>query len=404
MFLKSFFSLSLLFTSYLNASGFEEFKHSQQTGFNAEKEQFQTYKKENKAAFEAYLKAMEKVTNRYQKELRTHWEEPKLSSQKTWVSYTPDQKTRSSVDFEKNEIIIETVANNPDIAHYNLHNALRKTVNINTKHAFENDPLQRRLVKIKKPKNVMSQPLESEPILSNVIFKQAPTRQELDTYVKHTLKATNITAKPSRQVKHAQVYSARIPLPKNTIHKRSMLYQKTVAEFSHRFELPAPLIFAVIHTESSYNPFAKSHIPAYGLMQIVPHSAGADTYIFLHKKKRLPSPQYLYDSRKNIEMGSAYLHILYYRYLKDISDENSRLYCAIAGYNTGAGNVAYAFSGTYNVKNAIAKINSMSPNDVYQYLQKHLRYNEPKVYMQRVVSRMVVYHKAYGEKGNRRQF
>ena len=102
-------------------------------------------------------------------------------------------------------------------------------------------------------------------------------------------------------------------------------------------------------------------------------------------------------------MGSAYLHILYYRYLREIKNKNSRLFCTIAGYNTGAGNVAYAFSGTYNVKNAIAKINAMSPDEVFDYLQKNLRYEEPKVYMQRVISRMVAYHKAYGEKGTRRQ-
>ncbi len=347
---------------------------------------------------------MDKATKVYQKELGLHWEDPKLTSKKTWVSYTPDQKTRSSVDFENSVILIETVADNPYIARNNLRNALRRTVSINTRHAFENDPLQKRLVRIKKPKALISQPIDSEPILSNIIFKQSPTPHELDTYIKRNLKSTDIITKPSRQIKHAQVYSARISLPKNTVHQRSVVYQKTVAEFSHRFKLPAPLIFAVIHTESSYNPFAKSHIPAYGLMQIVPHTAGADSYIFLHKKKRLPSPQYLYNSRKNIEMGSAYLHILYYRYLKDIKNANSRLYCAIAGYNTGAGNVAYAFSGTYNVKNAIARINSMAPRDVYKYLQKNLRYDEPKVYMQRVVSRMAAYHQADGEKGTRKQF
>ena len=76
---------------------------------------------------------------------------------------------------------------------------------------------------------------------------------------------------------------------------------------------------------------------------------------------------------------------------------------SIAAYNTGAGNVAYAFSGTYNIKNALAKINAMSPDEVFSHLQKNLRYKEPKVYMQRVISRMVSYHKVYGEEGTRRQ-
>ena len=61
---------------------------------------------------------------------------------------------------------------------------------------------------------------------------------------------------------------------------------------------------------------ARSHIPAYGLMQIVPKTAGIDAYQYLYNKKRLLSSSYLYNSENNIEIGSAYLHILYYKYLK----------------------------------------------------------------------------------------
>ena len=83
--------------------------------------------------------------------------------------------------------------------------------------------------------------------------------------------------------------------------------------------------------------------------------------------------------------------------------QNDRVYCTIAAYNTGPGNVAYAFSGTYSMKNALNKINAMQPKEVYSYLQKNLPYDETKAYMQRVISRMVVYHRAYGEEGRRKQ-
>ena len=150
-----------------------------------------------------------------------------------------------------------------------------------------------------------------------------------------------------------------------------------------------------MHSESSFNPMARSHIPAFGLMQIVPRSAGIDSYKFLYKKRRLVSASYLYNTKQNIEMGSAYFHILYYRYLSSIKNPKSRLYCAIAGYNTGAGNIAWAFTHKTNVKKAAKIINTMSPKEVYKHLQKNLKYDEPKHYLKRVSERSIRYKELY---------
>jgi membrane-bound lytic murein transglycosylase C len=150
-----------------------------------------------------------------------------------------------------------------------------------------------------------------------------------------------------------------------------------------------------MHTESCFNPRARSYVPAYGLMQIVPHTAGVDSYKFLYKIKKIPSSTYLYNSTNNIKLGSAYLHILYYNYLKDIKNPISRLYCTIAAYNTGAGNVAWAFTHKYNVKKASKIINKLTPNEVYQKLLQNLKYDEPKHYLKKVTKRMDIYHKLY---------
>ena len=47
------------------------------------------------------------------------------------------------------------------------------------------------------------------------------------------------------------------------------------------------------------------HIQAFGLMQIVPRSAGIDSYNYLYNKKRVLSSDYLYDPSKNITIGSG---------------------------------------------------------------------------------------------------
>ena len=103
-------------------------------------------------------------------------------------------------------------------------------------------------------------------------------------------------------------------------------------------------------------------------------------------------------------MGSAYLHILYYMYLKKIKNPDSRLYCTIAAYNTGAGNIAFAFNRhknltrkqKYRVGNAADDINDLSPQEVYDRLLKDLKYDEPKHYLKKVSKRMSAYHKVYG--------
>ena len=151
--------------------------------------------------------------------------------------------------------------------------------------------------------------------------------------------------------------------------------------------MPPNLIYAIIQTESSFNPMARSYIPAFGLMQIVPKTAGADTAKFLYGKRKIFSSSYLYNSTNNIKIGSYYLHILYFKYLKNIKNKKSRYYCTIAAYNTGAGNVAKAFIGNYNIYKASKKINKMSQNQVYKTLMRNLPYRETKNYLYKVDKR-----------------
>ena len=136
---------------------------------------------------------------------------------------------------------------------------------------------------------------------------------------------------------------------------------------------------------------ARSHIPAYGLMQIVPQSAGIDASEVVFGEKKLLSPSYLYNGNNNINIGTTYIYIVYYRYLKRVSNPESRLYCTIAAYNTGVGNVARAFTGTKSIRKAEAVINGMSPKEVYDTLLIKLPYDETKHYLKKVSERLAMY-------------
>ena len=360
------------------------------------KNQFVQYQSSQAIDFKNYERMHLDAIKQYKKDLSTLWDEPTLTSKNTIVSYAKDKKTRTNIDFKNEEIIIQTLAKTPQEATLKLKLALAKAVTIDTKSLFDNDPLQKKLTSIRKKNKMDTLSVNAKAILSPVIFSKPPTKKNVRVYVDKHIKYKNIKVSKSKKVKHSRIYTTRVKMPNNTIIKRSKIYYQTIKTESRRQNIPMPLIFAVIHSESSFNPLAKSHVPAFGLMQIVPRSAGRDAYKYLYNKKRLVSGSYLYNSKNNIKMGTAYLHILYYKYLKYIKNEDSKLYCTIAAYNTGAGNVAWAFTKNNDIKSAAKIINAMDSKAVYNYLIKNLKYDEPKFYLQKVISRMPIYNRLYG--------
>ncbi|HKK50275.1 MAG TPA: transglycosylase, partial [Myxococcota bacterium] len=60
-------------------------------------------------------------------------------------------------------------------------------------------------------------------------------------------------------------------------------------------------------------------------------------------------------------------------------------------YNTGHGNVFKAFTGRMRPKAAFARINRMSPTEVYEHLVRNLPYAETRRYLPKVVSRLSRY-------------
>ena len=95
----------------------------------------------------------------------------------------------------------------------------------------------------------------------------------------------------------------------------SIIYQE-----AKKNDLPPELVAAVVHTESKFNPTARSHAGAVGLMQIVP------------KTGRWLGARDLTSPTQNIQAGAKYL-----RYLTDRFHGDSTK--AIAAYNAGEGNV-----------------------------------------------------------------
>eukprot|EP00487_Bulimina_marginata_P007778 TRINITY_DN293_c0_g1_i1.p1 TRINITY_DN293_c0_g1~~TRINITY_DN293_c0_g1_i1.p1 ORF type:complete len:130 (-),score=15.09 TRINITY_DN293_c0_g1_i1:524-913(-) len=128
-------------------------------------------------------------------------------------------------------------------------------------------------------------------------------------------------------------------------------------------------------------------------MQVVPTSAGHDVNKQVRNIDEPMKVSDLYQPVINVETGTAYLDILNSKYLRKIENDESRLYCVIAAYNTGAGNVARAFNKdrSTSIGKASKVINKMTPEEVYNHLVAKLPYDETKNYLKKVNSRIALY-------------
>jgi len=142
------------------------------------------------------------------------------------------------------------------------------------------------------------------------------------------------------------------------------------------------LVLAIMRTESNFNPFAVSSAPAYGLMQLVPTSGGRAAYKRAQGIDQAPTTEYLYDPDHNIELGAAYLSVLSTAEFRSITNQDSRDYCVIAAYNTGAGNVTRTFSRDRTT--AMNTINSLEPPVLFENLRSNLPLDETRQYVVKV--------------------
>ena len=403
--MKKFLSIVLVTSLFAGDYSFKDFQKEYIGGFK-------TYQENLNKEFQDYKNTLNKEFADYKKELSKYWQKPELSTKKTFVEYSKDKKIRKKVDFEKNYIKIDVISKNKKEAREKIAISLAKLSVETTNKAFNNNPVLKKVEKKFAKVGVSAKP-ENRPIIADVIYKKPPTSKDIVNFAVNAVKKSKIEVKKSK-IPHYNVYSVVIPLPPKTFLIKAKNFKSDVFKRAKEFKLLPAFIYSIIHTESSFNPMARSYIPAFGLMQIVPQTAGSDAYKMLYGRAKLLTAGYLYNASNNILIGSAYLNKIYYIYFNGVKNHLSRLYLTIAAYNTGIGNVACAFNskrkdskgrticsrkrGDYSIKKALLKINSMTPSEVYNHLMNNLRYDEPKNYLKRVRKRLFIYKNAI-EKG-----
>lgn len=387
----------MVFSVQIHADEFEDMMAGEMDAFDSQKSEFQTYKEQVQSEFETYKKIVDEEFNRYRSSILKHWDKPEMSDKKVFVEYSPDFKTKKKVDFENETIEISIIIPKDEpqkSVDKKIDQQLTDLVTENSKTAFQRDQLAQNIEKKldKQVKELKTATVKAVPIITEVVTGTVkPTVEKVEKAVEKLRETEKTIKKPAPKTDDAEIVTVKIKLPSGSMSKKATVYVNTVKKFAAKRKLDPALVMAVMQTESAFNPMAKSYIPAYGLMQIVPRSAGLDASELVYGKQKILSPSYLYNGDNNIKMGAAYLYILNYRYLKSIKNDTSRLYCVIAAYNTGAGNVARAFTGRTNISKAAKKINNMTPDQVYNHLIRKLPHAETKHYVKNVTKRMKLY-------------
>ena len=365
-------------------------------------------------------KKLREKREKFKKAVEKKWDTYEESTSKSYVSYSKDLSSRTIVDFDKGEVTIELIVDEEDPKNdsYDSNSDLdlrlfttklklsSKFLSINPRLlnvlmmlVFQEDEdsnnddnvnssFTKRLSKLLKEKGD-----DGEPILKDQLVDASGKAVET---VGNTLgiakdlisdKTKKVRMHFAKDGKKRTIISIKIPLSDNHMEKRRERYKELIEIEARRFNIPTEIALAIAETESAFNPKAKSHVPAYGLMQLVPKTGARDAYQWIYKKDKFISGRYLYKPRNNVELGCAYLSMIRHHYFSAIRDDELAYICAIPAYNTGVGNVSKALINKTNIREASKKANKMNKDELYDKLYSDLSSKEAKNYLKKVWTR-----------------
>ncbi|MCB1734259.1 MAG: DUF3393 domain-containing protein [Gammaproteobacteria bacterium] len=298
----------------------------------------------------------------------------KTPDRKVYVKYSQSYRSRAIIDFDSGTVRIETL----DQGHPEQSLIEAVVVTLLT----PDDP---RAVDVYSAKPVE---LGGDPYLNGLVVDEAGRsirdRYDAERYA-HWLWDNALQRSRLRTPRGDEtVFAVEFRLTAGHLHAQARRYAGLVEKNAARFGVSSSLIYAVMEVESAFNPFAVSHVPAYGLMQLVPTSGGRDAYRHARGTDAIPGRDFLFEPANNIELGAAYLNLLDSRYLAAIIDPVAREYCVIAAYNGGAGNVFKTFDP--DRQRAVEAINRLNAAQVYERLRGGLKFEETRRYLLKVVT------------------
>ena len=341
-----------------------------------------------------------KAVTAYRSRLRAYWPDAEVSGKTRVILYSDDLQQKRAIDFKANEIHITmpSIFNGKTLNYramqVNLKQTIKELLSTDLQTAINNDPINKHMeemagIRYAPELGAMGRDLilgelfrNEQPSAKNIVHMAVKLSKS--AYIRYPAVASIGPLNLAFAFNDRTTYI--VSLPEKRIRKKAVRYKSFIYDYAQKYSLPPSLVFAIVHAESHFNPLARSQAPAFGLMQIMPHTAGKDASSLIYKKQKILSPSFLYNPKKNVQVGAVYFHILYYRYLKGITDSKTRLYCAIAAYNAGTGSVMKTLTGQSTINKAVSSINRMSANHVLRKLIRKMPTAENREYLNKVLN------------------
>lgn len=344
------------------------------------------------AQYDELLASLARQREELRRLVQRQWTEFHESTAKTWVDYNARGDSLSQVNFEQGQVEIEVLVPVEEAT-----GGRKKTAVLS-----ELDDKERKKLQELAEAKVLRQ---TQKVLSE---KEAPTTEILKDQIKapdgkavtpaNAREYVQKTLAPKIQIEEKPIVAqdgkprlkakVRIELVPEHLKIRAKRYEARTDAAAGQYGLDPALLMAVMHTESEFNPRARSQAPAFGLMQLMPKSAAREAHQYLYKVEKILTPDELYDPDVNILLGATYLHMLRTRYYPKVKDAANQRTLMIASYNCGPSCIR---------KNVLSKgdPDSMTNAELVALIRRAAP-KETQEYVPRVQGRLETYKKLQG--------
>lgn len=316
---------------------------------------FDKVEKQTNESYTQHELQAEQAFKDLEERVKRTWSDGAIPEVKINVIYGESDLARTKIDYENGKITVEALKNpgeSDEVVKKRATKILESIISTNT-----DDPKA-----IITTDEITSDKTSPSTLAENFSAKLTPANQEA---------GTDHISRPS--------FKFTLSLVPEYIKKRAARYKPIVELWAKKYKIDPAFVLAIIRQESSFNPHARSWVPAYGLMQIVPKYAGQEVLKAVTGKNTLPDSDFLFTPEKNIMMGATYLQILRDQYFSDIKDEQKRQYLITAAYNWGPHRIRNAFKkGRLNSRAPASeifdKLQQIAPAETQIYLRKVTQY------------------------------
>lgn len=393
----------------------KRFQQRKEAGETALFDMQQQYRAKRAAMEAQWVQREQAIAARWQqvkREIEQKWDRARQSTDREWVDYSPSYEARSTVDFEKGVIEItvlvpigEAGSSRPDPASVLL---AMKAVQAEAAAAGvpalaaaqAADPASMMIARAAMPaawskivrqfEQIFSREAKAgRPLLANQVIAKSGTPvapQAAKAFAEsEVIPNAVVEDKPMQAqdgVTRAQV-TARVPLAPDHLRQRALLYRDDVMTHAKRHGLDPRLLFAIIHTESYFNPLAQTPAPAYGLMLLAPRGPARDAYNYLYNDDIVLDDAYLQDPARNVELGAAYLHLLRRQLVPNMEEGEKKNYLVACAYTWGL----------LNTRDQVlkqARVQDLTATQVFTLLTQKTP-EATRIYLNRIKDRIALY-------------